>query len=120
MGRIFRHDAIMLHNEVSGEEFESFMKEELVPYFSKVYKGPTRTSYTDLKDQSLLKDTEDPRKYLWITVWSGESVRGSFENTRMVRIEETEDMLKKLDSFGKRNPEKVFNELVSIKIDSYK
>jgi hypothetical protein len=91
----------------------------LVPYFSKRYKGPTRASVADLKNQSLLKDTKRQRKYLWITVWDGspESVRGSwFENTRMVKVEETKAMLKKLESFGKRSSEKVFSELVSIKV----
>ena len=119
MLKIFRHDAIMLHNEASKEKFESFMKEELIPYFSEQYKGPTRTSHADIKNQSLLKDTKGRRKYLWITVWDGgsESVRGSsFENARMVRFEETETMLKKLESFGTRSSEKVFSELVSNKI----
>jgi len=117
--RIFRHDAITLRNEAREEDFERFMKEELVPYFSKRYQGPTRTSVADLKNQSLLKDSKGQRKYLWITVWVGspESVRGSsFENTRMIRFEETEAMLKKLESFGKRSSEKVFSELVSIEV----
>ncbi len=42
MLRVFRHDAITLHGEVREEDFERFMKEELAPYFSKQYKGPTR------------------------------------------------------------------------------
>ena len=119
MPRIFRHDAITLHSETKGEGFEGFMRKELVPYFSKRYKGPTRTSVADLKSQSLLKDAKGQRKYLWITVWAGslESVRGSsFENTRMVKFEETEAMLKKLDSFGKRSAEKVFSELISSEV----
>lgn len=119
MLRVFRHDATTLHGEVREEDFERFMKEELAPYFSKRYKGPTRASVADLKNQSLLKDTKGRREYLWITVWDGspESVRGSsFENTRMVRFEETEAMLKKLQSFGKRSSEKVFSELVSIEV----
>ena len=119
MLRIFRHDAITLHSGVKEEDFERFMKEELVPYFNKRYKGPTRASVADLKNQSLLKDTKGRRKYLWITVWDGspESVRGSsFENTRMVRFEETEAMLKRLESFGKRSSEKVFSELVNIEV----
>ena len=119
MLRVFRHDGITLHSEVREEDFERFMKEELVPYFSKRYKGPTRSSVADIKNQSLLKDTKGRRKYLWITVWEGsrESVRGSlFENTRMVKFEDTEAMLKKLESFGKRSSEKVFSELVSIEV----
>jgi len=117
--RVIRHDAITLHSEVKEEDFERFMKEQLVPYFSKRYKGPTRASVADLKSQSLLKDTQGQRKYLWITVWDGslESVRGSsFEHARMVRFAETEARLKKLESFGKRTTEKTFSELVSSKV----
>jgi hypothetical protein len=119
MLKIFRHDAITLHREVKEEEFEKFMKEELFPHFSEQYKGPTRTSIADLKSQSILRNTKSPRKYLWITVWEGssESVRGSsFEHTRMSRIEPTEAMLKKLESFGKRTTEKVYSELASIEV----
>ncbi len=49
-------------------------------------------------------------------MWDGspESVRGSsFEHTRMIEFEETEAMLKKLESFGKRSSEKIFSELIS-------
>ncbi len=119
MSRVFRHDAITLHSEVRAEDFERFMKEELVPYFSEQYKGPTRASIADLKSQSLFKDAKGQRKYLWITVWDGspESVRGSsFEHTRRVRFEETDTVLKKLESFGKRATEKIFSELVSIEV----
>jgi hypothetical protein len=117
MPRVFRHDAITLHREVREEDFESFMKAELMPYFNERYKGPTRSSIADLTSQSLLKDTKGRRKCLWITAWDGspEAVRGSsFEHTRMGgSFEETEAMLKKLESFGKRTTEKVFSELVS-------
>lgn len=119
MFRVFRHDVITLHSEVMEEDFERFMKEELVPHFSEQYKGPTRTSIADLKSQSLFKDTKGQRKYLWITGWDGspESVRGSsFEHTRHVRFKETDTLLKKLESFGKRTAEKVFSELVNIKV----
>jgi hypothetical protein len=116
---IFRYDAITLHSKASEEDFQKFVKEELLPYFKGQYKGPTRTSRADLKDQSFLKDTKGRRNYLWITVWDGspESVRGSsFENTRMIRFEKTEAILKKLEFFGKRSSEKVFSELVSVKV----
>lgn len=119
MSRVVRHDTITLHSQVSEVDFERFMKEELVAYFSKQYRGPTRASRADLTNQSLLKDTKGRLKYQWITVWEGspESVHGSsFENTRMVRFAETEAMLKKLESFGKRTPEKIFHELVSIEV----
>lgn len=123
MPRVFRHDAITLQSGVREEDFEKFMKEELVPYFSEVYRGPTRTSRADLKRQSLLKDAKGRRKWLWITVWDGspESVRGSsFENTRMNKIEATQAMLKKLASFGKRTTEKVFSEQHSAKVRTNK
>ena len=119
MPRTVRHEAITLHSEAKKEGFERFMGKELVPYFSKRYKGPTRASVADLKSQSLLEDSKGRRKYLWITVWEGspESVRGSsFENVRMVRFEETEAMLKKLETFGKRSAAKVFSELVSSEV----
>jgi hypothetical protein len=119
MPGVFRHDVITLQSEVREEDFERFMKEELIPYFSERYRGPTRSSIADLKSQSLLKDTKSRRKWLWVTVWDGspESVRGSsFEHTRMSRIEETEAMLKKLESFGKRTTEKVFSEVDSTEV----
>jgi hypothetical protein len=115
--RIFRHDTVTLHSQVREEEFERFMKDELAPFFSKHYNGPTRVSKADIKGQSIFKEeAKGPRKYLWITVWDGspESVQGSsFEHTRMDSIgtEGTEAMLKKLESFGKRATEKVFREL---------
>ena len=116
MNNVYRHDAITLHQGVKKEDFEKFMKEELVPLFSNVYKGPTRSSKADLQSQSLLRDTKG-RKYIWITVWDGspESVRGSsFENTRMSKLDsmqEADAMLKKLETFGTRATEKVFNEI---------
>lgn len=122
MPRIFRHDSITLHSGVKEEDFEKFMLEELVPYFSEAYRGPTRASIADLKGQSLFKDTKG-HKYLWVTEWDGsaEAVHGpSFENTRMIRIEETEAELKKLESFAKRATEKVFSELVRIEVPTNK
>ena len=119
MSRVFRHDAITLHSESKEEDFERFMTEDLVPYFSEKYRGPTRVSIADLKIQSLLRDAEDPRTWLWVTVWDGspESIRGSsFEHTRMIRFEETEALLKKLESFGKRASEKVFSESGSTEV----
>src|SRR4051794_6246853 len=116
MPGVIRHDLITLHREVREDDFERFMKEELIPYFSERYRGPTRSSVADIQSQSLLKDTKGRRKWLWVTVWDGnpESVRGSaFEHTRMSRIEETEAILKKLETFGKRGIEKVFTELDS-------
>lgn len=123
MSRVLRHDAITLNSGVKEEDFEKFMKDELVPFFTENYRGPTRTSIADLKSQSLLKDTKGGRKYLWKTAWDGspESVRGaSFEHTRMVRIEATEAVLKKLESFGKRTTEKIFSQLLSIKVGTNK
>jgi hypothetical protein len=115
-GTAVRHDAITLHQEVSEEDFERFMREELVPYFNKAYTQSTRVSVALIRDQLLLKDNEDRRKYLWVTVWDTgsafpEVVRGSFEGTRMGhQLEGTEAMLKRLETFGKRSPEKVFVE----------
>lgn len=123
MPSVFRHDEITLQSGVKDEDFERFMKEELIPYFSGRYRGPTRTSKADLKSQSLLKDIKGRRKWLWVTVWDGnpESVRGSsFEHTRMNTIEETGAMLKKLEAFGKRSTEKVFSEIDSTEVATNK
>ena len=54
-----RHDAISLHSGTNEAAFESFMKDELIPFFSEHYKGPTRSSIADLKGQALLEG--DPR-----------------------------------------------------------
>jgi hypothetical protein len=119
MPRVFRHDAITLHGEGKEEDFERFMKEELIPYFSKRYKGPTRVSVADLTSQSLLKNTSGRGKWLWVTVWDGspEAVRGSaFEHARMISIEETEALLKKLEAFGERATEEVYSELDSVEV----
>jgi hypothetical protein len=120
--RVIRHDTITLRSGVKEEGFEQFMREELVPHFSEAFKGPTRSSKADLKNQSLCKDTKTRGKFLWITAWDGEveSVCGSsFENARMSRTgftDATETLLKKLESFGKHATETVFIELVSTEV----
>jgi hypothetical protein len=117
-----RHDAITLHSDVKEEDLEGFMETELMPYFSERYKGPTRASVADLTHQFLLKDAESRGTYLWVTVWevwdrSPEAVRGaSFEHTRMIRFEETDTLLKKLESFGTRSSVTAFSELVSLEV----
>lgn len=119
MSRIFRHDVITLADEAQGEDFEKFMRGELMPYFSGRYKGPTRASIADLKSQSLLKDIRSGRKWLWVTVWEGraEAVRGaSFEDTRMVKVEETGAMLKRLSAFGRRSAAQVFTVIESVEV----
>jgi hypothetical protein len=121
MNKVFRHDTITLNSNAKREDFEKFMKEELFPLFSKVFKGPTRSSKADIQSQFLLKETEG-NKYLWISQWDGspESVQGSsFERTRMSRVqgmEQTDAMLKRLEGFGKRTTEKVFSEIVRTKV----
>jgi hypothetical protein len=116
MSRGLRHELITLHSEVREEDFERFMEEELIPFFKEHYGRVTRKTITQLKSQYLLQDDKDRRNWLWVTVWSrgGNDIRGStFENTLMERLEETEDMMKKLESFGKRASEKVFDEIVN-------
>lgn len=123
MGKTFRHDAISLLSGVKEEDFEKFMKDELIPFFSEQYKGPTRSSKADIKGQSLQKDSKGRGKYLWITVWDGSpnGVRGAtFENARFNPMEDTKKMLKKLESFGKRATEKVFSELISKRVETNK
>jgi len=113
----FRHDTITLHSGVKESDFEQFMTNDLLPFFSEHYKGPTRTSRADIKGQSLLKAVGRPREYLWITSWDGsaESVSGaSFEHARMTPTEATDAMLKKLETLGKRASEHLFAERASI------
>jgi hypothetical protein len=119
MSRTIRHDSITLSTGVKEEDFEKFMTEELVPFFSEQYRGPTRASIADLKGQSLLKTTSHSREYLWATEWEGspESVGGViFEHARMITIEATADMLKKLEAFGSRKKEQIFSQLASIAV----
>ena len=95
------------------------MNDELIPFFSEHYKGPTRTSIADLKGQALLKGTRGPGQYLWVTIWDGgpESIRAdSFEGTRMTKIEGTDAMLAKLATFGNRSTASVFHDLLKIDV----
>jgi hypothetical protein len=121
MPSVIRHDAITLNSGVKPEDFEKFMGDELIPSFSEIYRGPTRASKADIKGQSLLKDAKGRRKYLWVTVWDGnhDSVQGAaFQNARMNNIPATSAMLKKLEAFGSRTTEKIFDELVSVEVDT--
>jgi hypothetical protein len=116
---MLRYDTVNLHNGVDQAAFESFMKDELIPFFSEHYKGPTRVSISDLKGQGLLKDTHNSRHYLWITVWTSgpEAIRGNdFEGTRMAKVEGADAMLAKLATFGSRPEESVFDELLRIEV----
>lgn len=117
MSRTIRYDEITLHNEASEEEFEKFMKEELIPFFSQMYKGPKRGLYANLKSQTLLKNIEGNRKWLWETAWDGDA-RGSFFEDASVSgtMEKTEAMLKRLEFFGQRATEDVFTEVDFIEI----
>ena len=117
MNTVFRNDLVTLRTGVKEEDFERFVAEELFPFFGKKYAGSTGNTHAFLTSQSLLKGTKDRRKYRWLTVWSGpaERVEGlSFEH---VLVEdhtstETEDMLKKLESFGTRLPASILTEVV--------
>lgn len=117
MNTAFRNDLIKLRTGVKEENFERFVAEELFPFFSKKYAGPTGNTHAFLTSQSLLKGTKDRRKYRWLTVWSGpvERVQGSFFEQVLVddnNFTETEDMLKKLESFGTRLPASILTEVV--------
>lgn len=111
MSKTIRHDTIQLRDGVAAANFTEFMNKELMPYFDKQYARVTRSSYASLVAQSLLKGTESERKWLWVTTWDGRSVRGPyFENAMMNKVAETEVMLKKLESFGEREAEEVYEE----------
>jgi len=114
-----RHDAISLHSGTNEAAFESFMKDELIPFFSEHYKGPTRSSIADLKGQALLKGTRGTGHYLWITIWDGgpEAIRSdSFEGTRMTKVGGTDAMLAKLATLGNRSTASVFDELLRVDV----
>lgn len=114
---LFRHDPITLHAGAVEADFERFMSDELMPFFSEHYKGPTRASRADIRGQSLLQATGRAREYLWITSWDGsaESVAGpGFEQARMVKVDATDAILKKLETFGKRGTEHLFAERSSV------
>jgi hypothetical protein len=112
----FRNDPIKLRTGVKEEAFERFVTEELFPFFSKKYAGPTMNMHAFLTSQSLLKGTKDRRKYRWLTVWSGPAERVQGSSFELVLVEdnnstETEDMLKKLESFGNRLPASILTEV---------
>jgi hypothetical protein len=115
---LIRHDVIKLHDGASAASFETFIKDELMPFFSQRYKGPTRISIADIKSQSLLK-LSGGRAYLWATEWDGpaEAISGAgFEGARMQKLPQTAAMLKKLRVYGKRARCKIFDELASVKV----
>jgi hypothetical protein len=116
MDSSIRNDSINLHSGAKQEKFEKFMLEEVLPFFSKKYAGPTRKTAAFLTGQSLLKDTISTRKYLWITLWDGsaESVQGTSFEHALVEDEtatETLALLRKLESFGERACAGVFVEI---------
>ena len=63
-----RHDTITLLADAKEPDFEKFMTDELIPFFSQRYKGPTRSSRADIQGQSVLKTIGQSRKYLWENV----------------------------------------------------
>ncbi|GEM_PF-2294617 len=116
MNIVFRNDPIKLNTGVKEENFERFMAEELLPFFGKKYAGPTGNTQAFLTSQSLIKGTKDRRKYQWLTVWSGpaERVEGASFDRLLVEDDksaETEVVLKKLESFGKRFPASILTEV---------
>lgn len=118
MNTVFRNDPIKLDIGVKEADFEKFVAEELLPFFGKKYAGPAGNAQVFLASQRLLKGTKDRRKYQWLTVWSGpaELVQGlSFELALVNddKFTETEEVLKKLESFGQRFPASILSEVVS-------
>ena len=118
MSKIFRHDAISLHSDEKQENFVKFMKEELIPFFSTTFSGPTRSTLAYIQSQSLLKDTKDSLKWLWVTAWEAQDgnpkyVRGLFFEHTWINDESVgiaNDILTKLEDFGRRSPEDLFSE----------
>lgn len=115
MPRSVRHDAITLHTGVQEEDFERFMKEELIPWFSDHFGNRITYPFLDLKSQTLLKGTEDDRKWLWVTAWEGDAIQDTFFTVR-VRVEQSVagkifEMQKRLESFGQCATEEIFSEI---------
>jgi hypothetical protein len=121
MQSVIRHDTITLNGGVLDADFEAFMTQELIPYFSDRYQGPTRASIADIVGQEFCKRSGNGNGYLWVTRWQGPAgaLQGaSFEGTRMIKMEDTDAMLAKLATFGKRGPAGVFEELASVTVDA--
>jgi hypothetical protein len=115
---IVRHDVITLRNGAKEEDFEKFMKEELIPFFSETFMGPTRAALAYIQSQSLLKNTKCDREWLWVTVWeandgNSEYVRGSFFEHTFINDSKglTDAILARLQYFGERTTEDVFSEV---------
>jgi hypothetical protein len=116
---LYRHDTITLLPGVKEADFEQFMTEDLLPYFSEKYRGPTRSSRADIKSQSLLKTADRDRQYLWVTGWDGSAGDvgdPEFERVRMTPVAATAEMLRKLDAFGKRSSLHVLAERASVAV----
>ena len=119
MPNTIRHDAITLRSGVRAEDFERFVSDELVPYFSERYRGPTRASRADLKHQWLLKAAGGENAYLWVTAWDGapDSVAGpAFAGARMTPVEGTAAILARLDGYGVRAPATLYAELADVAV----
>lgn len=116
MNTAFRNDPIKLRTGVKEEAFERFVAEELFPFFSRKFAGSNGNTHAFLTSQSLLKGTKDRRKYRWLTVWSGPAERVNGSSFELVSVEDnkstdTEDMLRKLESFGTRLPASILTEV---------
>lgn len=119
MSHTIRHDSIALIPGADAAEFERFITAELMPHFAVRFKGPTRSSNADLKAQSLLRDSKSARKFVLVTEWDGAapSVAGAgFENARMSNVAQTGELLKKLETYGKRSAEKVYSEIAQSEV----
>ncbi|MES2772727.1 MAG: hypothetical protein V4722_00990 [Bacteroidota bacterium] len=107
MSALIRHDAIKLKPTTNEDDFIKFMTETCMPYFKKTYKGLTRITISNLKDQKLLKDATAPGRFIWVSTWDGTEVSisdASFNGVVMTSVHEaaTKEVLKKLGGFGKR------------------
>jgi len=116
MNTVFRNDPIKLHPGVQQDDFEKFIAAELLPFFDKKYATPAGNAPALLKSQRLLKGTKEQRKYQWLTEWSGPAERLQSFAFEAVLVDdddfaETDQVLKKLESFGMRFPASVLTEV---------
>lgn len=114
MSALIRHDAIKLKANTNEEEFIKFMNETLMPYFKKTYKGLTRITLANLKDQKLLKDETNPGRFIWLNTWEGrmDGIKDAgFSGVVMTSVHDasTKEMLKQLSKFGTRKLSGVFS-----------
>jgi hypothetical protein len=71
MDQVVRLDEIRLHSADRADKFEAFVRTELFPTLASAYGGLTRKTISSLVKQALMKDSQEPGKYTWLSSWLG-------------------------------------------------